>query len=639
MKTPIPDIWLKNLEALYKADMRFAQELDDLPKDDCLVIEPAQNGSMTIKAHLPDGKEIYLHSKYNPQSEAKKFVDGLDLKKNLVVVLSGIGLGYHVREIFDRTSSQTIVVVLEPQLGVIRAALWNIDFSEELKKNRLIFLHRVDKGLMHAKLSAASSSMILGTTLETLVYSKMWNADFHIQMRAVFTEFMFYCRMSFVTLLSNCKLTQQNVANNLVSYVCCPPIDNLRRRFVGYPAIVVSAGPSLAKNMHLLKQAKGKAVIIAAQTVLKPLLNLGVEPDFVTSLDYNPISQKFFEGIKDFGQVQLIAEPKVTWPVVDVFTGKKRLLYNEFAEQCLGPMHQKRDGLRAGSTVAHLSFYLAEYIGTDPIILIGQDLGFSDNMYYAPGNIVHDMWAVELNRFCTLETKEWERIVRNRDILRKTVDIHGRQIFTDEQMFTYLQQFERDFANTASTVIDATEGGARKRGTTIMTLAQALKKYATSPIPLEKFDFSQTTQWFDPTPLPQLQRQLEKRIEEVREFQTLCKKTAGLLDKLETLIDTPAEFNKIIIQVDEIRSLVNAHLKALQMVCSVSALAELRRFMHDRQMEARETQGKERAKNQLTRDTEYLQALVKGADELIEILDGALDRVKKSKEENRCVCE
>ncbi len=628
------EIWLKNMEALYKADPRFAQEVDDRAAEDHLKLEAARNGAMTMKVRLADGKEIYLHSKFDPQNEAKKFVDGLDLKK-FVFVVSGIGLGYQVREIFDRTSNQTIVVVLEPEIGVVRAALGTIDFSEEIQKCRMIFLPRADKSLIHTKLAGASTATILGTGLETLPYSKMWHAEFHSEMRTFFTDFMAFCRMGFMTALSNCKLTQKNVANNLASYVCCPPIDQLRRRFAGFPAIVVSAGPSLARNMHLLKQAKGRAVIIAVQTTLKPLLRLGVEPDFVTSLDYNPISRKFFEGIEDFGKVVLVAEPKVTWPVVDVFSGKKTLLRNDFADMCLGGLEKPRDGLRAGTTVAHLSFYLAEYLGADPIILIGQDLGFSDNMYYAPGTMVHDLWASELNRFYTLETKEWERVVRMGDALRKVKDIHGRDIYADEQMFTYLQQFERDFAATASTVIDATEGGALKRNTKLMTLAGALEKYAKGEIPAEKFDFLEKADWYDPEPLPRLREQLEKRIEEVREFQALCRKTIGLLEKLQGLLHDPVKFNQLIIQVDEIRSLVHGHRKALQMVCSVSAMAELRRFISDRHLDAKRSKMKdtERAKDQLRRDVDYLQALDKGSDELIEVLEGALARISTNEKD------
>ena len=89
--------------------------------------------------------------------------------------------------------------------------------------------------------------------------------------------------------------------------------------------------------------------------------------------------------------------------------------------------------------MAHLAFYLGQYLGANPIIFVGQDLAFTDHVYYTPGTALHDVWQPEMNRFCTIEMKEWERIVRNRGILRQVQDIHGQPIYTDEQMFTYLQ--------------------------------------------------------------------------------------------------------------------------------------------------------------------------------------------------------
>jgi hypothetical protein len=241
---------------------------------------------------------------------------------------------------------------------------------------------------------------------------------------------------------------------------------------------------------------------------------------------------------------------------------------------------------------------------------------------------------VELNRFCSIEMKEWERIVRNRPILRKVEDIHGRTIFTDEQMFTYLQQFERDFAQTSATVIDATEGGARKQNTRVMSLAEALEKFATRTIPPENFELQEQIDWFDPKPLAELSKQVELRLNEIGEFKQLCDKTRGLVIQLQGLLDNPAEFNKVVIQVDEIRSIVNTHSRSLQMVCAVSALAEMRRFMHDRQLEAKQATGAQRAKHQLSRDAEYMEALIKGCDELTDLLKEAQTRIEQTRKEN-----
>src|SRR5690606_40495396 len=112
-----------------------------------------------------------------------------------------------------------------------------------------------------------------------------------------------------------------------------------------------------------------------------------------------------------------------------------------------------------GATVAHLSFYLAQHLGCDPIVLIGQDLGFSDGLYYAPGTAIHQVWAAELSPFNTVEMMEWQRIVRHKGHLQRMTDVNGAPIFSDEQMLTYLKQIEKGFAaakERGQTVMDAT---------------------------------------------------------------------------------------------------------------------------------------------------------------------------------------
>jgi len=200
-------------------------------------------------------------------------------------------------------------------------------------------------------------------------------------------------------------------------------------------------------------------------------------------------------------------------------------------------------------------------------------------------------------------------------------------------MFTYLQQFERDFAQTSKKVIDATEGGARKQNTQIMTLATALQEYARKPIPPELFDSGIDIKWFDPTPLGDLIDQLKKRQEEIDAFKKICEKTHKLLDQLRQLVDKPNEFNKLIVQVDEIRSLVGAHAKIQQMVCEISSKAELRRFMNDRHLDVEKSQGTQRAQNQLKRDVEYMDALICGCDELNALIEKALKRALEVKQD------
>ena len=78
--------------------------------------------------------------------------------------------------------------------------------------------------------------------------------------------------------------------------------------------------------------------------------------------------------------------------------GPVSLLGNEHAESLLRELKLNKPPLPAGATVAHLAYYLAEFLGCDPIIFVGQDLGFSDGLCYAPGTSYEDVWRPELSR-------------------------------------------------------------------------------------------------------------------------------------------------------------------------------------------------------------------------------------------------
>jgi hypothetical protein len=349
-------------------------------------------------------------------------------------------------------------------------------------------------------------------------------------------------------------------------------------------------------------------------------------PDFVTSLDYHEISRKFFEGVEDTGHTCLVAEPKASWHTIDAFNGPVRLLENTFAQLCLGDDLAARGRLKAGATVAHLAFYLAEHLGCDPIIFVGQDLGYSGSVYYAPGVPIHDLWRPETNRFRTLEMLEWERIVRGREILRRIQDVDGHDIYTDEQMYTYLQQFERDFAATPARVIDATEGGASQRGTERMTFADAIAQYCDRSIPdaLRYASVDGDGQGIDR--LRAARDVVQNRLDEIDGFRDLCTETLDVLEALKGLLDRPREFNRKLALVDALRIRVRRQARICHMVSAVSQLTEIRRFSADRRLEVVDHDSPERAVRQLQRDVNFIGGLKTASDDLTEILTESLAR-------------
>jgi len=172
-------------------------------------------------------------------------------------------------------------------------------------------------------------------------------------------------------------------------------------------------------------------------------------------------------------------------------------------------------------------------------------------------------------------------------------------------MFTYLQQFERDFALSGATVIDATEGGALKAGTTVMSLAEAAERFCRAPIDAARFGYLGRP-WYDRSKLAPARAELVQRREELRTFQSLCEETRDVLSEMEKLVDQPAEFNRRVVRVDELRTLVQHHAVIFRMVRDVSQLGELQRFAADRRLAMDGGLARDEAhdaKRDVTRDT------------------------------------
>jgi hypothetical protein len=467
---------------------------------------------------------------------------------------------------------------------------------------------------------------------------------FHRQMQTWLGEFASFTRTSMNTLVLNSRRTAENIARNIGWYVGSPGVGRLENAHKGRPAVIVSAGPSLRKNQHLLKQLQGRAVIVAVQTTLKPLLEMGVEPDYVTSLDYHDICTRFFENLPPALRTELVAEPKAASAIFDMYPGRVSLLGNEFADSLLRDMEPKvsRARLPSGATVAHLAYYLAEHLGCDPIVFVGQDLGFSDGLCYAPGTSYDDVWRPELSRFCTVEMKQWEQIARERFILRRIPDYQGRAMYTEERLFTYLQQFERDFARSKARIIDATEGGAAKRGATVMKLAEVIEKYCEiSDLKSQISDLKSEISEEPPTPaLPpgyrgegvgtqhfqQVIECLGRRAEEAGRIEGICRETLPLLEEVRDWVEDQARVNRAISGIDALRARMNELGATYDLVTQLTQSTELERFKADRRLSAAKgIDGNERQRRQVVRDIENVRAVAEAALDFQHLMRNTID--------------
>jgi hypothetical protein len=640
---------VKNLAALWAADGALAAELEALHPLDPYDVEPSKAGPPTL-ALAPQnggGSRILLHSRYQPLTEAARLLNDVDTAERFAFYIHGFGLGYHVEALFEKAGAESLLFVFEPDLRLIWTALHHRDFSKLINSRRVLFFPHADKAELFTRLTPHAALISVGAG--TLVHppSLQVAEPFHQQIQQWLGELASFTRTSMNTLVLNSRKTAENVTRNIGRYVSTPSVSRLEGRHKGKPAVIVSAGPSLRKNQHLLKDLAGRAVIIAVQTTLRPLLEMGVEPDYVTSLDYHEICTRFFENLPATLRTELVAEPKANNAIFDLYPGPVSLLGNEFADSLVRDLQPRVEKARlpSGATVAHLAYYLAEHLGSDPIVFVGQDLGFSDGLCYAPGTSYDDVWRPELSRFCTVEMKQWEQIARERFILRRIPDYQGRPMYTEERLFTYLQQFERDFARSKATIVDATEGGAAKRGAKAMTLAEVIQQYL--PLSREHREEgrgesplfrSEDEEPLCPTLSPEYSGErgmrvlecLTRRAEEARMIEGICLDTLPLLEEIRDHVEDQARVNRAISRVDGLRARMNELGATYDLVTQLTQSTELERFTADRRLgAANELDGNERQRRQVSRDVENVRAVRDAARDFQDLMRQTIDELAR----------
>jgi hypothetical protein len=615
----------KNLEAMGIKSPVAAQRIANTPQiqPDRLRFIMSDEG---IESAELDG--IALASKRKPMQEAKRLSERIDPTSVACCAILGFGIGYHCGAMLERLGGHGIVVCFEPDVALLRAVLERVDYSAMLATNRFFLVTDPDDSASLSRMFSGIEAIVgLGVEIIKHPPSMARLGESGDRFGRVLSDVLKSARTHVITTLAHAPLSFRNSLMNLDYYSKSAGILALKDSCAGKPAVVVSAGPSLEKNLDLLADpaVRQSVVVVAVQTVLKVMLNRRIKPDFVAALDFHEISTRFYEGLTaaDVEGIRLVVEPKANPAILDAFPGEVLCVNDELLDTLLGDkLACKLGEVPRGGTVAHLCYYLARYLGCDPVILIGQDLGFTDGQYYAAGAAIHQVWSGELNAHNTLEMMEWERIARMKSLLRKKTDIHGRAIYCDEQMSTYLAQFEADFQKDEEkglVVIDATEGGVAKAHTTIMTLRKAIDTHAST----NKIEIPETSGIGN-------QDDLRKQLvgERLKELISDCERVAYLSEEsiklLESMIrhqQDQKKVNTLIRKVEGLRDRVVAMEAAFTLIESVNQVGVINRMRRDRVIEMSEgVHGLERQKMQIERDITNVQWTRDAARSVAELL-------------------
>ena len=472
------DFFKSNLALLNKKSPKTYSLLKNATNESQYKISTSKSGIPTLSTIGPDGTNRALHSKYDPIQEATRFIDTCLSRESSNYILIGLGLGYHLNELLKKLSSNARIIVIEKNPSLARLAFTHSDFSSVINHPGISFHIGVDPNsfeeiLYNDRTNLAIHGYIPIDFKPLIELEKSYYTLIKREIEQVYQRF----RMDISTQAAFSQKFYTNIFNNGQAIIKSPGILALKDIFSKVPAIMVSAGPSLDKNIGLIKSARDRILVITVATALKPLLKNSIKPDFVVAVDPNEDTLQSFNIETIPENLWLIYDPCIPSAVSSLFNGRSIMIDSKIElAKWLADHSDRKGSLGNIFSVAHSAFYLARYMGCKPIILVGQDLSFEGHRMHCTGSFYNQANQDNIGADRTLDVLEYNKYREYTPSMTPTLDIFDNYSNTTKAMETYKYQFKNEMDLNFST-LNATEGGVDIPGAENISLREALNKH------------------------------------------------------------------------------------------------------------------------------------------------------------------
>lgn len=468
-----PECYESNLELLKKHHTKIWESITQNPPEPSGEISYTPNDKPNITVINGQDSPVTLHLKINPEKESQDFLEAVSKDHKGFVAILGMGLCYNALKILKERPYLQFLAIFELDPGIFVQALRYVDLSPILEDPRLI-LGIGTKTTVAETLAPAFHTIQLESSN---VFHQQPSFEYNPQGYNQLKEDLFTHLNSLNVEGTTVRTLGKNFFTNRFEHISTIHhhllLEHLHNRFEGIPAILVAGGPSLNKNIHLLKQAQKTAVIIAVDTVLPTLLENDVQPHFLTCIDANNLTfEKFADVIPKVKNTALICSSWVNPKTAKAFPADQTFwtFTGKSMEAWFNSLFDGKILTGGASTVAHLNLIAAHMLGCSPVIFIGQDLAYSDSdsATHAQGTVLQGkIPSGAISRHTEGET---------------VTGINGKILRTNRSFLSMKKFFESAIATSQIPHINATEGGANIEGTKIMALQEAIDRHCNSQI-------------------------------------------------------------------------------------------------------------------------------------------------------------
>lgn len=447
--------------------------IEGMKMEQSIRVELAKDGS-DILVIVKNGVEYRLNSSYRPIAEAEKYAKQFEiLEEGSLLFVFGFGNGIFAEEILKVCKDKVTVVFYEPCPAIIEFVNAKMNLGAYCRQHNCFFVVNKENEIADGN-RVISISDFFDTLQQIMIYNnkdKMYRValpkykELFLEEYREFVEIVDQGRVELMTQINNARDYGHVSVENKIRLLEYIPQSYCLCDFKGIfpkdmPAVIVSAGPSLEKNVHLLHRAKGHSLILCVDAAIKYMLQEGVTPDMIVTID--PRKELSLFDDKRLKNIPMIGHSDMNNKVLEMVNPDKFILagsYNAYIQEIYKNMGKPQNIIELGGSVATAACAICRELGFETIILVGQDLALTKDKMYAGK-----------------EKISWDQFGRQ---LIDVEAIDGSTVKTTLDYYTFIKWFERFIEKYPEIhIIDATEGGAKIAGSEILPLDVALKKYA-----------------------------------------------------------------------------------------------------------------------------------------------------------------
>ncbi|EDP4615183.1 motility associated factor glycosyltransferase family protein, partial [Campylobacter jejuni] len=453
------ELFNKNIEAL--SNLYLKESLKEIKSSKFELVLGKDNLDINLK-DTSDNTFLYEHVIDELNSMLNTYNDKYLLYP--VLYFYGFGNGILFKALLQNKNHQHIVV-FEKDIEIIWIMFHILDFSSELQSARLMVLQTSSLDIEFFSNFCSSKPFFQFSRIYFLELMSHYYERFHEDILGLNKKLAENFKNSIISHGNDPLDALQGIEQfvyNLPQMITHPSYKELlsKRKNISDTAIIVSTGPSLTKQLPLLKKYASKATIFCADSSYPILAKHGIKPDYVCMLERDEIVAECFNN--DFGEFDkdiLFIVKSVTHPHTIKYLQKNNRAFILVSTYASFIQYLKLDYFgyfNMGFSVAHMNFLLTIHLKYKNIILIGQDLA------YAKDGQTHSQGFIHAN----LHNGDYER-----DLDRFSTTAYGGngKVQSSEIWTLFRHNFEKDIVNIKMnyhiTTYNCTEGGARIEGT------------------------------------------------------------------------------------------------------------------------------------------------------------------------------